>query len=406
MPDFTYTALASTGTKSTGTVTAGSEREAAAQLDAKGLFPISIALAAGSGEGKFTLFSGVSGRQLATMYGQLADLLQAGVPLLRSLELLERATTNKRLQAVMRDVRMNVAEGTGLAQAMAKHPRVFDDLVVSMVKAGQEGGFLEDVLARTAAFVEHQEDMKGKVVGAMAYPAFLMVAGALVLYILITVFVPKFEPVFEGLKAKGRLPEITQVLLAVSHVLTNPLWASVIFLGLVGAGVGFTLWARTEAGRWIMDNVRLRLPIAGGLFRGLALARFTRILGTMLANGIPMLRALGIAKDSAGNRVIVKAIEQSAESITAGQKLADPLRRNKHFPTDVVEMIAIAEESNSLEKVLLKVSDSLERRTTRTLELAVKLIEPLMLLVMACVVLFVVLGLLLPIFRMGETVRG
>lgn len=406
MPDFTYTALASTGVKSTGTVTAGTEREAAAQLDAKGLFPISIALAAGGGDGKFALFSGVSGRQLATMYGQLADLLQAGVPLLRSLELLERATANKRLQAVMRDVRMNVAEGTGLAQAMAKHPRVFDDLVVSMVKAGQEGGFLEDVLTRTAAFVEHQEDMKGKVVGAMAYPAFLLAAGTVVLFVLITVFVPKFEPVFEGLKKKDRMPAITQVLLDVSHVLTDPLWLMVIVASVIGAFVGYSVWARSEQGRWIMDNVRLRIPIAGSLFRGLALARFTRILGTMLANGIPILRALGIAKDSAGNRVIVKAIEQSAENITAGQKLADPLRRNKHFPTDVVEMIAIAEESNNLEKVLLKVSDSLERRTTRTLELVVKLIEPLMLFVMASIVLVVVLGLLLPIFRMGETVRG
>lgn len=405
MPDFTYTALANTGLKSTGTVTAGSEREAAAMLDAKGLFPISIALAAAGG-GKFTLFGGVSGRQLATMYGQLADLLQAGVPLLRSLELLERATTNKRLQSIMRDVRMNVAEGTGLAQAMAKHPRVFNDLVVSMVKAGQEGGFLEDVLTRTAAFVEHQEEMKGKVVGAMAYPAFLMVAGTGVLFVLITVFVPKFEPVFEGLKKKDRMPTITEWLLAVSHVLTNPLWVAVIVAGLIGAVIGFSVWARTEKGRWIMDNIRLRLPLAGNLFRGLALARFTRILGTMLANGIPMLRALGIAKDSAGNRVIVKAIEQSAESITAGQRLADPLRRNKHFPTDVVEMIAIAEESNSLEKVLIKVSDSLERRTTRTLELVVKLLEPMMLFLMASVVLVVVLGLLLPIFRMGETVRS
>ncbi len=404
MPDFSYTALASTGTKSTGTVTAGNEREAAALLDAKGLFPISIALAAASGGSGFSLFGGVSGRQLATMYGQLADLLQAGVPLLRALELLERATTNKRLQAVMRDVRMNVSEGTGLAQALAKHPRVFDDLVVSMVRAGQEGGFLEDVLARTAAFVEHQEEMKSKVVGAMAYPAFLLVAGASVLFILIIFFVPKFEPVFEGLKAKGRLPDITKFLLAFSHFLIG--WWWLYIPALIGTVLGFRLWAQTEQGKWVMDNVKLRIPIAGSLFRGLALARFTRILGTMLTNGIPMLRALGIAKDSAGNRVIVKAIEESAESITAGQKLADPLRRNKHFPTDVVEMIAIAEESNTLEKVLIKVADSLERRTTRTLELVVKLIEPLMLFVMAGVVLFVVLGLLLPIFRMGETVRG
>jgi len=403
MPDFTYTALATTGTKSTGTVTAGSEREAAALLDAKGLFPVSISLAAGGGGG-ISLFGGVSGRVLATMYGQLADLLQAGVPLLRSLELLERATTNKRLQAVMRDVRMNVAEGTGLAQAMAKHPQVFDELVVSMVKAGQEGGFLEDVLARTAAFVEHQEEMKGKVIGAMAYPMFLLLAGTAVLLILVIFFVPKFEPVFEGLRAKGRLPELTIGLLAVSHFLIDFWWLCILLV--IGAVVGFQFWARSEQGRWILDNLKLRVPVAGGLFRGLALARFTRILGTMLTNGIPILRALGIAKDSAGNRVIVKAIEASAENITAGQKLADPLRRNKHFPTDVVEMIAIAEESNTLERVLLKVSDSLERRTTRTLELLVKLVEPLMLFLMAGVVLVVVLGLLLPIFRMGETVRG
>ena len=403
MPDFNYTALASTGTKSTGTVTAGNEREAAAMLDAKGLFPISIALAAAGGGGKFTLFGGVSGRQLATMYGQLADLLQAGVPLLRSLELLERATTNKRLQAIMRDVRMNVAEGTGLAQAMAKHPRVFDDLVVSMVRAGQEGGFLEDVLARTAAFVEHQEEMKGKVVGAMAYPAFLLMAGSAVLFCLIIFFVPKFEPVFEGLRKINQMPPLTTVLLTVSHFLIDYWWLYIP--GTIGAVVGFQFWSRTKQGKWVMDNVKIRIPIVGGLFRGLALSRFTRILGTMLANGIPLLRALGIAKDSAGNQVIVKAIEQSAESITAGQKLADPLRRNKHFPTDVVEMIAIAEESNTLEKVLIKVADSLERRTTRTLDLVVKLVEPFMLLLMASVVLFVVLGLLLPIFDMGKTVR-
>jgi general secretion pathway protein F len=405
MPDFSYTALAPTGSKSTGTITAGTEREAAALLDAKGLFPISIGEAKNAGGG-FSLFGGVSGRVLATLYGQLADLLQAGVPLLRSLELLERATANKKLQAVMRDVRMNVAEGTGLAQAMAKHPNIFDELVVSMVKAGQEGGFLEDVLARTATFVEHQEEMKGKVVGSMAYPAFLLIAGISVVLVLIIFFVPKFEKVFEGLRKIGEMPVLTEILLNVSKVLTNPWWVLLIVAVLVGLVSAFAIWSRTEGGRWILDNLKLRLPVAGSLFRGLALSRFTRILGTMLANGIPMLRALGIAKDSAGNRVIVKAIEQSAESVTAGARLADPLRKNKHFPTDVTEMIAIAEESNTLEKVLLKVSDSLERRTIRTLELLVKLVEPLMLFVMAGVVLVVVLGLLLPIFNMGKTVRG
>jgi general secretion pathway protein F/type IV pilus assembly protein PilC len=401
MPDFSFTALATTGIKSTGVITAGSEREAAAQLDAKGLFPITIAPATGGG-GKFALFGGVSGRQLATLYGQLADLLQAGVPLLRSLELLERSSTNKRLQSVLRDVRMNVAEGTGLAQAMGKHPRVFNDLVVSMVRAGQEGGFLEDVLERTAQFVEHQEEMKSKVIGSLAYPVFLMGAGFSVLAVLILFFVPKFEPIFDKLKAKGEMPPLTTMVLGTSNFLWAYWW--LVLGGAVGAVVGFVFWSRSEKGRWIMDGVKLRLPVFGGIYRSLALSRFCRILGTMLHNGIPMLKALGIAKDSTGNKILSLAVEKSAESITGGQKLADPLRRDKHFPTDVVEMIAIAEESNTLEKVLVKVADSLERRTARNLDLLVKLLEPVMLLVMAVTVLLVVMGLLLPVFKMGSVV--
>ncbi len=400
MPDFNYTALANSGAKSTGSVSANSEREAASMLDAKGLFPISITQA---GASSFSFGGGVNGRQLATVYGQLADLLNSGVPLLRALELMERQSSNKKLQSVMRDVRMSVAEGTGLAQSMAKHPKVFNELVVSMVRAGQEGGFLEDVLQRTAMFVEHQEEIKSKVVGAMAYPGFLLMAGSGVLFILIVFFVPKFEPVFEGLRAKGKLPGLTVGLLAVSNFLIFYWWLYVPAILL--SVFGFTAWANSKKGRYIMDVVRLNAPLFGGVYKGLALSRFTRILGTMLQNGIPILKALNIAKDSAGNKILIAAIEKSAENITAGQTLAEPLRKNKHFPTDTVEMIAIAEESNTLEKVLLKISDSLERRTARNLDLMVKLLEPMMLLIMALVVLLVVMGLLLPIFKMGETVR-
>jgi general secretion pathway protein F/type IV pilus assembly protein PilC len=271
------------------------------------------------------------------------------------------------------------------------------------VRAGQEGGFLEDVLQRTANFVEHQEEIKSKVIGSMAYPAFLLMAGVAVLFVLIIFFVPKFEPVFEGLRAKGQLPVLTVYLLGLSNFLINYWW--ICIGGVLAVVFGYKYWVSTPDGRYIMDGIRLRLPLFGNIYKNLALSRFTRILGTMLANGIPILKALGIAKDSAGNKRLVEAIEKSAENITAGQKLADPLRRNKYFPNDVVEMIAIAEESNNLEKVLIKVSDGLERRTARNLDLMVKLLEPLMLLVMAVVVLLVVAGLLLPIFKMGETVK-
>lgn len=401
MPDFTFEAIARTGLKQVGTLTAGSEREAAAQLDARGLFPTRIAAARSSSSGG-RLFGGVSKRHLCVMYGQLADLLHSGVPMLRSLEILERQSTNKSLQAVVRDVRMKVADGTGLAQAMALHPKVFDELAVSMVRAGQEGGFLEDVLKRVATFVEHQEDLKSKVIGALAYPAFLAVAGLTVLNILVIFFVPQFEPVFKKLAEKGELPFLTMRLIELSHFLQS--WKGVAAVVAVVVGVFYAIrWAKGP-GRYVADGLRLRLPLFGPVFLALALSRFTRILGTMLHNGIPILKALSIAKDSTGNKVLAEAIEQSAENVTGGQKLADPLRRCKYFPPDVVEMIAVAEESNTLEKVLVDVADGLEKRTTRNLELMVKLLEPLMLLVMAVVVLLVVAGLLMPVFKMGAAV--
>lgn len=404
MPDYTYEALAKTGAKATGTIAANSEREAAMALDAKGLFPIRIALArtqAASGG----LFGGrVSARHLATFYSQLADLLQTGVPLLRSLELLERQSVNAKLQSVLREVRGKVADGTGLAQAMAQHPKVFDELAISMVKAGQEGGFLEDVLKRISGFVEHQEDMKAKVIGALAYPAFLAFAGFAVLNILVIFFVPKFEPVFDKLKEKDDLPELTMALMGFSAFLRSWQGGAAALLAVV-AVVYFVRWTR-GSGRYWADRMRIRLPLFGKVFLALALSRFTRILGTMLHNGIPILRALNIAKDSTGNKVLTAAIEKSAENVTAGEKLADPLRKSGYFPPDVVEMIAIGEEANTLERVLIDIADGLEKRTARQLELMVKLLEPIMLLVMAGVTLLVVAGLLLPVFKMGQTVGG
>jgi general secretion pathway protein F/type IV pilus assembly protein PilC len=408
VPDFTYEALAKTGAKSTGTLTANSEREAALILDGRGLFPVKISLARQQVVGpnaKIGFWTKkVKGRQLATMYSQLADLLHSGVPLLRCLELLERQSTNTTLQAVIRDVRAKVADGTGLAQAMGQHPHVFSELAVSMIRAGQEGGFLEDVLKRIANFVEHQEDLKAKVIGALAYPIFLALAGLTVLNILMIFFVPKFAKIFEKLQEKGELPALTIKLMAFSDFLRSYWW--LLIIGMIVGFILFRRWKNSEAGRVVFDRVKIRLPLFGSVFLALALSRFCRILGTMLHNGIPILKALHIAKDSTGNRVLSKAIEKSAENVTAGQKLADPLRRSGYFPLDVVEMITIAEEANSLETVLIQVADSLEKRTSRNLDLMVKLLEPIMLLVMAAVTLVIVAGLLLPVFKMGSTVSG
>jgi general secretion pathway protein F len=397
MAEFTYEARAKTGTLSNGTLTAGSEREAMAILDSRGLFPVKIAPTKAAAGRRFG--GRVKGRHIAAVFSQLADLLHSGVPLLRSLEILERQSTAPAVGAVLREVRAQVAEGTTMADAMAKHPHVFNELTVSMVRAGQEGGFLEDVLKRVADFTEHQEDLKSKVIGSMAYPIFLAVVGFIVLNVLVIFFVPRFEPIFKKLEETGQLPTLTIWLMGISHFLQSK--GVFVLAAAVIAAWAVRRWMRTDAGRLVTDRWRLRLPGAGTIFLHLAIARFARILGTMLHNGIPILQALRIAKDSTGNRVLSQAIEQSAENVTAGNSLAKPLSACQYFPRDVVEMVAVAEESNTLEKVLIGIADALEKRTSRQLELFVRLLEPVMLLVMAVITLVVVMGLLLPVFKMG-----
>src|SRR5262249_48260709 len=217
--------------------------------------------------------------QMATFYAQLADLLHAGVALMRCLEILERQATNPRLSQIISEVRGKVADGTTLADAMAPFPQAFSELAVSMIRAGQEGGFLEDVLKRIAVFTDHQEDLKGKVVGALAYPIFLAVVGLIVLNVLVIFFVPQFEPIFERLKQKGELPWLTQALVVFSHFMQSYWWLAIMMLA--GGIYLYRRWASTADGRYMLDTWRLRSPGAGKIYLHLALARFSRIQGTL-----------------------------------------------------------------------------------------------------------------------------
>lgn len=401
MPDFTYEALANTGQRTTGTLTAGSEREVLTMLDSRGLFPVRIETVKKSSASSWR--SGrVSTRIVAGFFSQMADLLRSGVPLLRSLEILERQSSNVRLQEILRDVHMQVADGTNLADAISRHPGAFNELAVSMIRAGQEGGFLEDVMERIAIFSEHQEDMKAKVIGALAYPVFLMAVLVIVLNVVVIFVVPLFGPMFKRLEEKGELPALTMGLIAVSEFMQT-YWF--IVLG-VAAGIFYWLyiWSKTDSGRYKLDAFRLRMPLAGTVYLSFALSRFTRILGTLLHNGIPILQSLRIAKDSTGNRVLSEAIDRAADNVTAGDSLAKPFGACPYFPRDIVEMVSVGEESNQLEKVLLDVANGLEKRTNRHLELFVRLLEPIMLLVMAGAILVVVAGLMLPVFKMSKAI--
>jgi general secretion pathway protein F len=412
MPDFTYTARVPSGQQMTGILTAGSEHEVMALLDQRGMFPVRIAPVqklSDLGGGMLTFGRRIKARYLATFYAQLADLLTAGVPLLRSLEILERQSSVASFSEILKDVHARVADGTSLADAMGQHSRAFNELTVSMVRAGQEGGFLEDVLRRIAEFTDHQEDLKAKVVGALAYPVFLSIIGTAIVSGLLIFLVPQFEEMFEQQRNSGDLPVLTNMLLTTSKFmwsqpagLPNIVWVVAAIAGLIGA---WWWWSGTPAGRMIVDGWKLKMPGAGAIYRNLAIARFCRILGTLLHNGIPILTALRIAKDSTGNKRLTAAIEAAAENVTGGQSLGQPLAASGYFPRDIVEMVAVGEESNSLERVLISIADSTEKRTTRQLELFVRLLEPIMLLIMAFITLMVVLALLQPFLNMGRMLK-
>jgi general secretion pathway protein F/type IV pilus assembly protein PilC len=397
MSEFQYIARVLGGQQVDGVLTAGSEQEALAELAGRSLFPLQLALAPEAASQRRKRTRRVRPKHLAITYSQLADLLRAGVPLLRSLELLEHKTTHSGLRVVLESVRGDVAEGTRLAEAMHKHPRVFSDLAVSMVRAGEEGAFVEDVLKRIADFTDHQEMLKSRVTGAMVYPIFLMVMGTVVVIAMLTFFVPKFTPIFERMSSKGSLPAATTWLLALSDMLQR--YGVVVLLMIAGVTMYVSRWARTDVGRLWFDRMRLRLFGIGPIFRSFAISRFCRILGTLLRNGVPILESLRIAKDATGNRVLSAAIADAADNVSTGKALAAPLGKCGEFPLEIVEMIAVGEEANNLEQVLIDGADTLERQTNRTLDLFVRMLEPVMLTVLAGMVLFVVIALLLPILQ-------
>jgi len=400
MPEFSYTARTTTGQNTSGVISAGSKRDVFSLLKDRALFPIRVEPA----KAPLRLLpksKRVKAELLANNLTQLADLLQNGVSLMAALNLLVEQSSHEVMTHVLTDVRDKVAEGLPFDQALARHPDVFGELAISMVRAGSEGAFLEDSLKRTADFLEMQEHMKGQVVGAMAYPAFLGIAGTVVTVVLVVFFVPKFAELFSELEKGEGLPGPTVALLAISDFLGR--YGLLVAAGLVGLSIWGRKQARTEAGRQIIDRYKIKIPAIGPIFLSTALSRFCRVLGTLLTNGVPLIRALEISSSATGNRVLSQAIQASVTNISAGETLSRPLRDCGLFPKPIMAMISIAEESNNLENVLISVANGIDRKIERQLNIMIRLLEPTMLLVLGTVVLFVLTALLLPVFEMSAT---
>ncbi|HMP05283.1 MAG TPA: type II secretion system F family protein [Lacipirellulaceae bacterium] len=395
MPEFAYIARTTAGQRVEGVLSAATQREALASLSARELFPTQVKAARGSA--KPTRGLKVRPQTMAQFYLELAALLRSGVPLLRSLDLLGSHSTHPALKEITQDLHARVTEGDSLADAMARHPLAFTDLTRSIIRAGGEGGFLEEALERVAKFTDQQAELKSRIVGALAYPIFLAVFGVGIVTVLVIFFVPRFETLFDRLRGRGELPEVTEWLLWISKSIHSYGLLIAIVLGV--AVIALRQQVMTDRGRELLDRWRLKLPQAGTIYRNLAVARFCRVFGTLLAGGVPIVRSLKISSESTGNRVLSAAINDAAENITAGASLAEPLGSSGHFPPNVVEMVAVAEQSNSLETVLPTIADSLEKETWRRLDLFVRLLEPLMLLLLASCVLVIVIALLLPMIK-------
>lgn len=399
MPTYTYSAKTVQGELIQGVLTADSQQAALHMLDERALYPVN--LKEGVTEGGGSVFGRrVKLSTLSTMYNQLADLLRAGVPVLRSLDLLCRQNAHPALTAVMRVVRDDVAGGVSLAEAMAKHPKVFANLHCSMIRAGERGGFLEDVLQRVATFVDRQNQLRSKLIGAMIYPVVLLVACIGVVIAMMTVVVPKIRPLLE---AQPDLPVLTRMIFSLSDTVRDYGW----LLGgaLVLAALGIIAYFKTKQGQYNKDVWKLKLPVAGRLFTMVAVCRFCRTLGTLMASGVPILQALQIAKDSADNQVLANAVEAAAENVRKGDPLATPLARCQLFPLDILDIISVGEESNTLDKVLVEVADSNEARTAQMIDTAVRLLEPVLIVIMAVIVGVIAMGLLLPILGMASKMR-
>lgn len=349
----------------------------------------------------FKFFRRVSSTDVAMTTRQLATLVRAGIPLVESIAALIDQVEKEELKTVLSRVREKVNEGTSFAKALESHPRVFPPLYIHMVAAGEASGTLEQVLERLADFMEAQARLKGKVGAALAYPALMVVIGTVLISFLMIAVVPKVTAIFESMDRA--LPWYTQLLIGVSTFAATYWWLLALF-----AGVGiwlFRRWKATKEGRLKWDGFVLRVPIFGSLIQMVAVARFAKTLSTLLASGVPLLKAMDIVKNVLENAVLEKVVVEATGSIREGESIAEPLRRSGQFPPIVTHMIAVGERSGQLEQMLESVSNAYDAQVETRVQALTSLLEPLMIVVMGGAVGFIAVSILMPLIQMNEVVQ-
>jgi type IV pilus assembly protein PilC len=430
MPKFSYVAMDQKGKETKGTIEVASQNEAIGRVKEMGLFPTKIVeidkvkakagkktkaaktgKPGGKKKGALDLqikIPGLSGRVktkvLTTFTRQLATLVDAGLPLLRGLRVLEKQERNKTLRDIIGELALAIEGGSTFSEALAQHPKVFNRLFVNMVKAGELGGVLEVVLTRLAEFMEKAQKIKGKVVSAMFYPIAVLVVATAILGILLVKVIPKFKEVFEGLLTGQQLPAFTRLVMGISDVVRYN------FLTALGVAAGcifvFFLIVKTKLGRKLFDKFKLKVPLLGPIISKVAIARFSRTLGTLISSGVPILQALNIVKDTAGNVIVSNAVGAVHDSVKEGETITAPLEASGVFPPMVISMVDVGEQTGALPEMLLKIADNYDEEVDNAVTAMTSLLEPIMIIFLAVIVGSIVIAMFMPLIAIMQGVGG
>jgi type IV pilus assembly protein PilC len=405
MAKFSYTAVDAKGKQANGVVEATDQNEAIAQIRQLGFYPQRLdetREADIATEEKKTKVKKKSGRvkmKILTIFTrQLATLIDAGLPLLRSLNTLSKQERNPIMRTTMTTLATSVESGSTFSEALAQHPNIFSKLYVNMVKAGELGGVLEIVLTRLAEFQEKSQKIKGKVVSAMIYPVVVLCIAMIILSFLLVFIVPQFQKIFADALPGQSLPGITLFVIFLSHLFVAQWYIVLGFIAILV--IGSKVFASTPAGAVIIDRVALRLPIFGDLLSKTAISRFSRTLGTLISSGVPILQALNITRETAGNYVVANAIGKIHDSVKEGESVVGPMESSGVFPPMVTSMVQVGEETGQLPDMLVKVADVYEGEVDNVVASLTSILEPIMIVMLAVIVGTIVVALFLPMVKL------
>ncbi|RME15954.1 MAG: type II secretion system protein GspF [Bdellovibrio sp.] len=403
MPLFEYRGLTKAGKNVRGTIDIENARMAKLKLKKEGIYVIDLkdkSKAVKKKRGQRTKrVSSIPIKDLSNMTRQLATLLKAGIPLVDALSAVSEQTENESLSNIMAEVKNMVNEGAPLHRSLAKYPKAFDNIYVSMVEAGEMSGTLDVILLRLAEFKEAQNELSTKIRSAMIYPSLMFVFTGLILMGLFTFVIPKISQLFEE-SPDISLPWYSEVIFDLSGFLVDYWWALILII--FGLFTGFKVWKDSESGKPVWDAILLKLPIIGKLARMIAVSRFTRTLSTLLNGGVPMLTAMSIVRNVTNNEVLGKAIDEARENISEGESIAGPLKKSGEFPPLVIHMINIGEKTGELETMLNQVSDSYDFQVKSEVEGLTALLEPVMLIVMGGVIALIIFAVMIPMMDLMD----